>query len=333
MALAERDRGRARRSTAAALASSRIVEGITVLLIGDQQALQDGGGRAHRGGVMGMRPYRLRHPSPAAGGLRRDSRARAVRRAQQMREVRIIAIEGMPEVRPGDDLASLHSRCCGAAGTAFEDGDVVVITQKVVSKAEGRIVDLETVEPGAFALQIAERWEKDAASVELVLGESARIVRMDHGVMICETKHGFICANAGVDSSNVERLGTVALLPVDSDASAEAVRRRVREATGASVAVIVTDTFGRPWREGHVNFAIGVAGMSPIWTTTWASVDPAGYELRVTRMAVADEMAAAAELAHGKLDRVPVAVVRGYAYPAGRGFVARAAAGRGEGLV
>jgi coenzyme F420-0:L-glutamate ligase / coenzyme F420-1:gamma-L-glutamate ligase len=233
-------------------------------------------------------------------------------------EVRIIAIEGIPEVHAGDDLAQLIFDAASAQGTTLEDGDVVVITQKVVSKAEGRIVDLETVEPGAFALQIAERWEKDARVVELVLGESARIVRMDHGVMICETKHGFICANAGIDSSNVERLGTVALLPVDSDASAEAVRRRVRGATGASVAVIVTDTFGRPWREGHVNFAIGVAGMSPIWDYM-GEVDPAGYELRVTRMAVADEIAAAAELAHGKLERVPVAVVRGYAFPQGEG--------------
>jgi coenzyme F420-0:L-glutamate ligase/coenzyme F420-1:gamma-L-glutamate ligase len=233
-------------------------------------------------------------------------------------EVRIIAIEGIPEVRPRDDLAQLIVDAASAQGTTFEDGDIVVITQKIVSKAEGRIVDLETVTPGAFALQIAERWEKDARVVELVLGESARIVRMDHGVMICETKHGFICANAGIDSSNVEKLGTVALLPVDSDASAEAVRRRVREATGASVAVIVTDTFGRPWREGHVNFAIGVAGMSPIWDYM-GEVDPAGYELRVTRMAVADEIAAAAELAHGKLERVPVAVVRGYAFPKGEG--------------
>ncbi len=233
-------------------------------------------------------------------------------------EIRIVGIEGLPEVRPGDDLAALILDAAQRQGLAFEGGDVVVVTQKVVSKAEGRIVDLESVEPGPFALQIAERWEKDARVVELVLRESARIVRMDHGVMICETKHGFICANAGIDSSNVERLGTVALLPVDPDASAEAVLRRVRDATGAAVAVIVTDTFGRPWREGHVNFAIGVAGMAPL-RDYMGEVDPAGYELRVTRMAVADELAAAAELAHGKLERVPVAIVRGYAFPKGEG--------------
>ena len=233
-------------------------------------------------------------------------------------EVRIIAIEGLPEVRPGDDLAALILDAARAQSLSFEQGDVLVVTQKVVSKAEDRIVDLDSVEPGAFARQIAEQWEKDARVVELVLGESARIVRMDHGVLICETKHGLICANAGVDSSNVEQLGTVALLPVDPDASAQRLRGRIEKEAGVSVAVIITDTFGRPWREGHVNFAIGVAGMEPVLNYA-GQIDPAGYELRVTQMAVADELAAAAELAHGKLDRVPVAVVRGYAYPAGCG--------------
>jgi coenzyme F420-0:L-glutamate ligase/coenzyme F420-1:gamma-L-glutamate ligase len=233
-------------------------------------------------------------------------------------EVRIIPIEGIPEVRSGDDLAAQIMSAAQRQGLAFEDGDVVVVTQKVVSKAEGRIVDLATVEPGEFARQIAGRWEKDARLVEVVLGESARIVRMDHGVMICETKHGLICANAGVDSSNVERLGTVALLPVDPDASAEGIRQGIQRAASVSLAVIITDTFGRPWREGHVNFAIGVAGMEPL-RDYMGTFDPAGYELKVTRMAVADELAAAAELAHGKLDRVPVAVVRGYVYPEGCG--------------
>ena len=235
-----------------------------------------------------------------------------------VREVRIIPIVGIPEVRPGDDLAALILGAAQRQGLALEDGDVLVVTQKIVSKAEGRIVDLETIKPGHFAQQIAQQWEKDARVVEVVLRESARIVRMDHGVIICETKHGFICANAGVDSSNVERLGTVALLPEDPDASAVALRRRIEEAAGASPAVIITDTFGRPWREGHVNFAIGVAGMEPLLNYA-GQADPAGYELRVTQMAVADELAAAAELAHGKLDRVPVALVRGYAYPPGCG--------------
>ena len=233
-------------------------------------------------------------------------------------ETRIIALQGMPEVRPGDDLAALILEAVERQGLAFEQGDVLVVTQKVVSKAEGRIVDLDSVEPGPFARQIAERWEKDARVVEVVLGESERIVRMDHGVLICETKHGLICANAGVDGSNVERIGTVSLLPEDPDASAATLRRRIEKATSVAPAVIVTDTFGRPWREGHVNFAIGVAGMTPVLDYA-GQTDPAGHELRVTQMAVADELAAAAELAHGKLDRVPVAIVRGYPYPPGLG--------------
>jgi coenzyme F420-0:L-glutamate ligase/coenzyme F420-1:gamma-L-glutamate ligase len=232
--------------------------------------------------------------------------------------VSITRIEGLPEVRPGDDLAVLILGAAQRQSLAFEDGDVLVVTQKIVSKAEGRIVDLDTVTPGPFARQIAEQWEKDARVVETVLRESVRIVRMGHGVMICETKHGLICANAGVDASNVEKLGTVTLLPEDPDASAEVLRQRIEQASGVSLAVIITDTFGRPWREGHVNFAIGVAGMLPLLDYTGQS-DPAGYELRVTSMAIADELAAAAELAQGKLDRVPVALVRGYEYPRGCG--------------
>jgi coenzyme F420-0:L-glutamate ligase/coenzyme F420-1:gamma-L-glutamate ligase len=233
-------------------------------------------------------------------------------------DLRIIGLEGFPEVRPGDDLAGLILDAAERMPVPFEDGDILVVTQKVVSKAEGRIVDLDDVEPCPFALQVAGQWEKDARVVEVVLRESARIVRMGHGVMVCETKHGFVCANAGVDASNVEKLGTVSLLPVDPDASAEALRVRIEEAAGVSLAVIITDTFGRPWREGHVNFAIGVAGMLPIRDYA-GTIDPAGYELRVTQIAVADELASAAELAHGKLDRLPVAVVRGFEYPRGSG--------------
>jgi coenzyme F420-0:L-glutamate ligase/coenzyme F420-1:gamma-L-glutamate ligase len=192
----------------------------------------------------------------------------------------------------------------------------------VVSKAEGRIVDLNDVTPSSFAVQIAEQWEKDARQVEAVLGETRRIVRMGHGVVICETHHGFICANAGVDASNVEKTGTVCLLPVDSDASARAIRDRIAGAFGVDAGVIVSDSFGRPWREGIVNFAIGCAGMLPLLDYTGQS-DPAGYELRVTAMAVVDEIAAAAELVHGKLARMPVAVVRGADYARGEGAVSQ----------
>jgi coenzyme F420-0:L-glutamate ligase/coenzyme F420-1:gamma-L-glutamate ligase len=236
-------------------------------------------------------------------------------------EVRIFGLPGIPEVHAGDDLAGMIVEAARVQG-GISDGDVVVVTQKVVSKAEGRIVDLETVTPSAFAQQIAEQWEKDARQVEVVLGETRRIVRMGHGVVICETHHGFICANAGVDASNVEKTGTVCLLPVDSDASARKIHARVRDAFGVDAGVIISDSFGRPWREGIVNFAIGCAGMLPLLDYTGQS-DPAGYELRVTAMAVVDELAAAAELVHGKLARMPVAVVRGAEYTRGDGSVAQ----------
>jgi coenzyme F420-0:L-glutamate ligase / coenzyme F420-1:gamma-L-glutamate ligase len=236
-----------------------------------------------------------------------------------MSELRVIPVHGIPEVRPGDDLPGTIANALRQTGV--EDGDVLVATQKVVSKAEGRIVDLASVTPSPFAEEIAARWEKDARQVEVVLRETKRIVRMERGVLICETLHGFVCANAGVDASNVERSGTVCLLPLDSDASARAIRARVQEALGARVAVVVSDTFGRPWREGHVNFAIGLAGMSPFIDYA-GKTDPAGFELKITNMAVADEMAAAAELVQGKLARVPVAIVRGAEYVPGEGSIA-----------
>jgi len=236
-----------------------------------------------------------------------------------MADIRIIAVPGLPEIHAGDDLAGMIERAIRGAG-GLEERDVIVVTQKVVSKAEGRLVDLDSVTPGPFARQVADAWEKDPRQVEVVLGESRRIVRMGHGVMICETHHGFICANAGVDASNVERTGTVCLLPVDPDGSAQAIRARLERAFEVSCAVIVSDSFGRPWREGIVNFAIGCAGMLPLLDYT-GQHDPAGYELRVTAMAVVDELAAAAELVHGKLARVPVAIIRGAEYTPGDGTV------------
>jgi coenzyme F420-0:L-glutamate ligase/coenzyme F420-1:gamma-L-glutamate ligase len=230
-------------------------------------------------------------------------------------EVRIIGLEGIPEVHAGDDLPAMIVAATRAGGVAIEPRDVLVVTQKVVSKAEGRIVDLASVTPSPFAERYAAMFEKDARQIEVVLGETKRIVRMAHGVMICETHHGFICANAGVDASNVEKTGTLCLLPVDPDASARGIRDAVRNALGVDVAVIISDTFGRPWREGHVNFAIGLAGIKPVIDYA-GQLDPAGYELRVTQMAVVDELAAAAELVHGKLARVPVAIVRGVEYEA-----------------
>jgi coenzyme F420-0:L-glutamate ligase/coenzyme F420-1:gamma-L-glutamate ligase len=230
-----------------------------------------------------------------------------------MSEVRLIGLDGIPEVHAGDDLPALIVAAAQASSVAIEDGDVLVVTQKVVSKAEGRLVDLAHVTPSPFAERYAALFEKDARQIEVVLGETRRIVRMEHGVMICETHHGFICANAGVDASNVEKTGTLCLLPVDPDASARNIRRALHDALGVTVAVIISDTFGRPWREGHLNFAIGLAGIAPLIDYA-GQHDPAGYELRVTQMAVVDELAAAAELVHGKLARVPVAVIRGAEY-------------------
>jgi len=229
----------------------------------------------------------------------------------------IVPVESLPEIRDGDDLGALIADAASAEGKPLRTGDCLVVTQKIISKAEGRLVRLEEVVPSPFALAYAARYDKDARQVEVVLRESARIVRMDHGVLISETRHGVVCANAGVDASNAAE-GRVALLPLDPDASAQRVREVLGQRLGRWPAVIISDTFGRPWREGIVNVAIGVAGMSPLRDYT-GQYDPQGYELRVSVIAVADELASAAELVMGKLDAVPVAVVRGYAYPAGSG--------------
>jgi len=224
----------------------------------------------------------------------------------------------MPEVRPGDDLAALILEAARGQGADIEDGDVLVVTQKIVSKAEGRLVDLRQVEPSARAQEMAARTGKDARLLEVILRESRRIVRQERGVIICETKQGFICANAGVDTSNVGG-GVVSLLPDKPDESAERIRAAIREKkAGVSIAVIISDTFGRPWREGHTNVAIGVAGMSPVKDYV-GQTDPHGYVLRVSTMAVADELAAAAELVMEKLSRVPVAIVRGFDYQRAEG--------------
>ncbi len=233
-------------------------------------------------------------------------------------EVRILGIAGMPEIAPGDDIAALILDALAAQGTALEDGDVLVVTQKIVSKAEGRLVELKTVEPSELAKRFARRWRKDGRQVEVVLREARRIVRMDRGVLIVETRHGFVCANAGVDASNTGRPGFVTLLPEDPDASAERIRAEIRRRAGAKVSVIIADSFGRPWREGIDQVALGVAGLLPLRDYT-GERDPDGYELRVTQVALADELAAAAELVMGKLDRVPAAIVRGFAAPAGEG--------------
>ncbi len=247
-------------------------------------------------------------------------------------EVRIIGVPGIPEVRPGDDIAAHIMLAADNAGVMLESGDIVVVTHKIISKSEGQLVDLEAVTPSAQAESFAAQWMKDARQVEVVLRESARIVRMERGVIISETRHGFICANAGVDASNVAGDETVCLLPVDPDASARRLRDTLREHLGVDVAVIVTDSFGRPWREGITNVAIGIAGMQPL-TDYRGQIDDHGHVLVVSMLAIADEIAASTELVMGKLDRTPVAVVRGYPYTPGEGSCTRPGARCGKGYV
>jgi coenzyme F420-0:L-glutamate ligase / coenzyme F420-1:gamma-L-glutamate ligase len=219
----------------------------------------------------------------------------------------IVPVEGLPEIEPGADLATLIGD-----HALLVDGDVVVVTSKIVSKAEGCAVELDTVTPSAFAAEWAERWEKDPRVVEVVLRESVRVVRQIGPVLITETRHGFVCANAGVDQSSSGASGRVLTLPADPDASARRIRAGLA-ARGIDVAVVVTDTFGRPWREGQTDIAIGVAGMQPLHSYI-GQHDPHGHEFRVQEICVADEIAAAAELVKGNTSRVPVAVVRGVAW-------------------
>ena len=222
-----------------------------------------------------------------------------------MKRVELFGIEGLPEVRPGDDLAQLI-----AGHAQLETGDVLVVAQKIVSKAEGRLIDLSQVTPSEEAQRIAPRLiaAPDPRMVQVVLGESVRVLRSER-VLITETHHGYVSANSGVDHSNVGE-GLLSLLPVDPDASAEKIRSGLREKTGAEVAVIVSDTFGRPWRLGIVNVALGVAGL-PALIDLRGTLDDAGQPLHATVVAVADEVAASAGLVMGKTERTPVVVVRG----------------------
>ncbi len=232
-----------------------------------------------------------------------------------MKGVELIPVQGFPEVRPGDDLEALVAR---AVGDTLRYGDVLVVTHKVMSKAEGRLVHLATVEPSALAKEYAARWGKDPRQIEVVFRESRRVVRMDRGVVIAETRHGFVCANAGVDASNVPGEETVCLLPIDPDRSAARLREDLHRRLGVEVPVVVSDSFGRAWRFGITDVAIGVSGMDPLVDYRGQS-DPHGYPMEASVLAVADELAAAAELVMGKTDGVPIAIVRGYEYPRGEG--------------
>jgi len=217
----------------------------------------------------------------------------------------VIPVHGLPEVGEGDDIAALI-----AAAVSLQDGDVVVVAHKVVSKAEGRVVRLGDIEPSSQARDLAVG--EDPRRLEVILRESARLVRTRPPLVIAETRHGFVCASAGVDASNAPEASTLVLLPKDPDASAARLRDRLRELAGAEVAVIVSDSFGRPWRQGTTDVAIGCAGLEPL-IDLQGERDATGYQLHATVIAVADELAGAAELVRGKLDQIPVAIVRGFA--------------------
>jgi coenzyme F420-0:L-glutamate ligase / coenzyme F420-1:gamma-L-glutamate ligase len=226
----------------------------------------------------------------------------------------VIGIEGIGEVRAGDDIATLIAQAAARQGTPLASRDLLVVAQKIVSKAEGRVVALDSVTPSAVTLAMAAALDRDPRLVEIILRESRRVVRMDRGLLITETHHGWICANAGVDQSNVD-VGRVVLLPVDPDGSARRLRDALRAAHGTELAVVISDTFGRPWREGLTNVAIGVSGLAPLLSYL-GQPDSAGRPLQATILAVADEVASAAEPIMGKLGRIPAAIVRGLPYAA-----------------
>jgi coenzyme F420-0:L-glutamate ligase/coenzyme F420-1:gamma-L-glutamate ligase len=230
-----------------------------------------------------------------------------------MRSITFSAIEGIPLVNKGDDLARLIAGGIEKNGLKLQAGDIVVVCQKVVSKAEGRVVDLKTIAPSEFANSLAKRWEKDPRAVELVLRQTNRIVRNERGVIIVETGQGWVCANAGVDESNSLIDDSAILLPEDPDTSAARIRAGLKNLCGLDIAVLVTDTFGRPWRDGLTEICLGIAGMNPILDLR-GTTDLGGRELHHTVVAIADELAAAAGLLMEKAAAVPAVLVRGYAY-------------------
>jgi coenzyme F420-0:L-glutamate ligase / coenzyme F420-1:gamma-L-glutamate ligase len=231
---------------------------------------------------------------------------------QLKQEIRVLPVRVLRDVRPGDKLYSLILRSLVHNKIILEDGDIVVIAQKIVSKAEGQIVRLSSLIPSSLAIQLARQYKKDPRTTELVLRQSKNIVKISNGVIISETKHGFICANAGVDQSNIMNSEeTALLLPDDPDASAKKIMLMLKEKTDREIAVIITDSFGRPFRNGQTNVAIGIAGINPIMSYV-GKKDMYGKKLKVTEIAVVDELASTAELVMGKSKGIPIAVIRGF---------------------
>jgi coenzyme F420-0:L-glutamate ligase/coenzyme F420-1:gamma-L-glutamate ligase len=230
----------------------------------------------------------------------------------------IVGLQYIPEVKPRDNLGRIIIEAANRQSIQLKSSDIIVVAQKIVSKAEGRFVTLGGIKPSTTAMRIAGAMRKDPRHVEVILRETKRVVRRRGPHLIVETRHGLVCANAGVDKSNIGGRDVVALLPKDPDKSARRIREQIRQRTGKVVSVIVSDTFGRPWRLGQTNVAIGLSGMRP-WIDYRGRKDSFGYELSVTRIAVVDEIAGAAELVMNKVDRVPVAIVRGYSRLQSRG--------------
>ena len=227
-----------------------------------------------------------------------------------MKRVELFGLEGIAEVHAGDSVGQLICEACERQRFELADGDLLVVAQKIVSKVEGQVIELAAVHPSARAHELAQELGKEAELIEVILGESRKVIRTGGRAMIVETRHGFVCANAGVDQSNVG-LKQVALLPKDADRSARAIRAEIRRRVGKNVGIIVSDSFGRAWRVGTVDVAVGVAGINPIKDERGLK-DRHGYELKAAVAAVADELASAAELVMGKRDNVPVVIVRGY---------------------
>ena len=245
----------------------------------------------------------------------KQSMLNPVKEALSLNKIEIFAVTGLPIVKEGDDLALSICQAAEKQGTHIQNGDVIVITHVVVSRAEGNVVNLETITPSEFAKSVAKRTCKDPRLVEVSLRESRSIVRMSEGKLITETKQGVICANSGIDRSNVPGDSNVALLPEDADRSARIIRQKIMQITGKDVAVIVSDTHGRPLRQGEINIALGIAGFEPLRDRR-GEKDLFGYKIKVKRTAIADELASAAELVIGQTNEgIPVAIIRGYPYP------------------
>jgi len=239
---------------------------------------------------------------------------------QARAELRVIPIVVGDDIRPGDSVADKLLESMGRARLRFQPGDILVVKHKIVSKSEGRLVDLASITPSAESVAWAKQYGRDARVIELALRESRSVIRRKDGVLITETQHGFLCANSGIDVSNVNGGRHALLLPEDPDRSAARLRREIKKRTGKAVPVIITDSFGRPWREGLTEFAVGIAGMKPLRDERGRR-DPHGYRLRASVEAVADELACAAGVVCGKLNRTPACIVRGFGYEAGAGGV------------